>query len=86
MVVFEYPNDNTGAYNIKPEEAKAPIPHKFKIKENGEEETTIVVGNILSKSREKKTGIDTWIYQCQSIVNGIERRYELKYIISRCEW
>ena len=73
MVVFEY-------------EGKTPIPYKFKLQmEEGSEKIVRIDKRITSYSQ-KIAGIDTVIYECQSIIDGIEKRYKLKYILSQCKW
>ena len=73
LVVFEY-ND------------RPPMPYKFKYKEDSGEELTIVVDKCLSVSKSKIAGIECFIYECQSIINGTQRKYELKYIVPKCVW
>lgn len=73
MVVFEY-------------EGKMPIPYKFKLQSDDGEEKTIWIDNRITSYRQKIAGIDTVIYECQSVIDGIEKRYKLKYILSDCRW
>ena len=73
MVVFEY-------------EGKMPIPYKFKLQLDDGEEKTIWIDNRITSYRQKIAGIDTVIYECQSVIDGIEKRYKLKYILSDCRW
>lgn len=73
MVVFEY-------------EGKMPIPYKFKLQLDDGEEKTIWIDNRITSYRQKIAGIDTVIYECQSVIDGIEKRYKLKYILSECKW
>lgn len=63
-----------------------PMPYKFKMVDGSGEEITVKIGNILSHARSKIAGIESIVYQCQSIIGDIEKRYELKYIISECKW
>ena len=73
MVVFEYEND-------------VPIPYKFKMREDSGEEIEVKVDNRLSHYKSRIAGVECIIYECQSIIGGIEKRYELKYVISKCQW
>ena len=73
MVVFEY-------------EGKMPIPYKFKLQLDDGEEKTIWIDNRITSYRQKIAGFDTVIYECQSVIDGIEKRYKLKYILSDCRW
>ena len=73
IVVFEYDD-------------KPPIPYKFKIMEESGEEITVKVDKRLNTHRSRIAGSECIIYECQSIINGIDRRYELKYIVPKCQW
>lgn len=63
-----------------------PIPYKFKLKEENGEYTTIKIDKIIYSHKSKIAGIETIIYACQSVIDGIEKRYELKYILATCRW
>ena len=65
---------------------KAPMPYKSKMKEESGEEITVVVDKFLATSRRRISGEECIIYQCQSMIRDIERKYELKYDISKCSW
>ena len=66
-----------------------PMPYKFKVKgeaSDPEEETTVTVGAVLKCNRTRIAGKESIVYYCQSIIGDVEKRYELKYIISECRW
>lgn len=63
-----------------------PMPYKFKMQDDGDEEIEVKVGTILQINKSKIAGKDSLIYHCQSIIGDIEKRYELKYIIPECRW
>ena len=73
MVVFEY-------------EGKSPIPYKFKIQMGDGSEKTIHIDKRITRYKQRIAGIDTIIYECQSIIDGMDKRYELKYIVPKCQW
>lgn len=73
MVVFEYDN-------------QIPIPCKFKLKEDSGEEIMVTVNRRLGHKKSKTAGVESIIYECQSVIDGVEKRYELKYIINKCQW
>lgn len=73
MVVFEY-------------EGKSPIPYKFKIQLGDGSEKMIHIDKRITSYKQRIAGIDTIIYECQSIIDGIEKRYKLKYILAQCKW
>ena len=61
MVVFEY-------------EGKTPIPYKFKLQMDDGSEKIVRIDKRITSYRQKTAGIDTLIYECQSIIDGIEKR------------
>lgn len=73
MVVFEY-------------EGKTPIPYKFKLQLDDGSEKIIRIDKRINSYRQKIAGIDTVIYECQSVIDGIEKGYKFKYILSDCRW
>ena len=73
MVVFEY-------------EGKMPIPYKFKFQQDDGSEKIIRIDKRITSYTQRIAGIDTIIYECQSLIDGIEKRYKLKYIMSQCKW
>jgi hypothetical protein len=46
----------------------------------------IKIDRILYQEEERLAGNRMYIYKCQSIINGIEKVYELKYELSTCKW
>ena len=63
-----------------------PAPVKFKfLKEDG---TYVVVkiNEIITIKEERFAGNRMFVYACQSAIDGIEKRYELKYEINACKW
>ena len=73
MVVFEY-------------ECRMPIPYKFKLQRDDGSEQLIKIDKRIDSYRQKIAGIETVIYECQSVIDGIEKRYQLKSILSDCRW
>ena len=65
---------------------RPPLPCKFRMREESGEEIVIVVDQCLTTKKSKIAGKECIIYECQSVIRGIERRYELKYIILSCRW
>ena len=65
MVVFEY-------------EGRMPIPYKFKLQRDDGSEQLIKIDKRIDSYRQKIAGIETVIYECQSVIDGIEKRYKLK--------
>ena len=65
---------------------KNPIPYKFKIQDEDGLMQTIKIDKILYSYTNRMAGIDSIIYECQSLIRGTDMRYELKYLIASCQW
>lgn len=63
-----------------------PLPYKFKYREADESSREIYVGKILLSQEQRIAGQRAYVYDCQSLIEGIEKRYQLKYLISECRW
>ena len=66
--------------------AKKPMPYKFKFRDEHENTHEIIIGKILNIEEKKTAGIRTYNYLCESVISGIEKQYELKYILQDCKW
>lgn len=66
-------------------EGTPPTPYKFKLIENSEE-ITIKIDKVIAMHSRRDGGIDKVIYECQGIVNGTEKRFELKYLPKGYKW
>jgi len=63
-----------------------PKPVRFKIKNADESVTVINVDRVIFKDLEKLAGNKMLLFRCQSIINDIDKIYELKYEINTCKW
>ena len=63
-----------------------PLPYKFRYTDNAGESREVLVGRILIAEKQKVGGIPMFVYDCQSVIEGRERRYQLKYRIPDCSW
>lgn len=63
-----------------------PQPIKFRLTKEDEVNFIIKVDKILFKDKERIAGNDVLIYRCQSIINSIDRIFELKYDLKSCQW
>lgn len=61
-------------------------PIKFKYKNDDESIQIIKIDRILFSEKEKLAGNVMYLYRCQSIINDLERIYELKFEPSSCKW
>lgn len=61
-------------------------PVRFKLCNENGENSVIKINKILFTGKEKLAGNEMVVYRCQSIFNGVETLYELKYELSTCKW
>lgn len=54
-------------------------PIKYKIIDDGGESAAVKVDNVLTRSEEKVAGVRSVIFRCKSVVDGVQRVFELKY-------
>ncbi len=62
-----------------------PIPKKFRIEEDDDIQT-IKISKIFSVEEIKRAGTMALIYRCQSVVDGTEKQYELRYKLVEYQW
>lgn len=63
-----------------------PVPYKFRYTTNEGSSMEIKVDRVISIDELKIAGVRSIIYECQSAVEGTERRYQLKYLVPECRW
>ena len=63
-----------------------PIPLRYRITAEDMSDTVIRVDKILFRQEEKIAGNKMILYKCESIINDIQKIYELKYELSTCKW
>ena len=63
-----------------------PRPLKFKIKEQDDISNIIKIDHVIERGTTNIAGIQAYVYKCQSVINGVEKRYELKYELDKCKW
>lgn len=61
-------------------------PVRFKITNEDESNSVIKIDRIICIDKEKLAGNNMLVFKCQSIIDGVERIYELKYELSTCRW
>lgn len=62
-----------------------PRPIKYRLMEE-EKYHTIRVDRVMERSEEKWAGNRMLVYRCQSVIEGREQVYELKYELNTCKW
>jgi hypothetical protein len=60
-----------------------PVRYNLRLPEEG---LTIRIDRILQKREEKLAGNRMLIFTCQSIIDGVEKIYEIKYELGTCKW
>lgn len=63
-----------------------PNPVRFRIKDEKQPWVVIKVNKIVTRSLEKYAGNEMLVFRCQSIMDGLEKIYELKYEKATCRW
>ncbi len=66
--------------------AERPLPYKFRYSDPDGITREVLVGRILLAEKRNAGGIDSLVYECQSRIEGTDRRYQLKYLIDECRW
>lgn len=61
-------------------------PIKFRLFEDGQEPKIIRIDRILDRKTEKLAGNLMLVFTVQSIINGVERIFEMKYEASTYKW
>lgn len=60
-------------------------PIRFRLLEE-EENIVIEVNKVIYKTEEKISGKKVHTFKCQSLINGIEKAYELRYLSENLRW
>lgn len=63
-----------------------PRPIRFKIAAEDEEENVIKVDKILFNYMEKLAGNPMLVFRCKSMINEVEKIFELKYELGTMKW
>lgn len=71
---------------FRAEGGKNPRPYKFRFKDRDERYYEIKIEKIFNVEKWRITGRNSLVYKCSSTVNGVEKLYEIRYIIEECRW
>jgi hypothetical protein len=61
-------------------------PVRFKIVNEDESYSVIKIDRVLYVDKERLAGNHMLLFKCQSVINGAEKLYEIKYELSTCMW
>jgi len=63
-----------------------PVPLRYRITSEDYTNRVVKIDKILFREEEKLAGNRMILYRCESIIDNIQRIFELKYEISTCKW
>lgn len=61
-------------------------PIRYRITTEQSEPIVVKVDKVILRTEEKLAGNKMIIFRCQSVINGLQKIYEVKYEISTCKW
>lgn len=61
-------------------------PVRFKIANEDESNSIIKIDRVICVEKEKLAGNNMLVFKCQSVIDGVEMPYEIKYELSSCKW
>lgn len=61
-------------------------PIKFRYEDDNRSYITVKVDKIISKSQEKLCGNIALIFECQSLIDGEMKLYQVKYFVTEMKW
>lgn len=61
-------------------------PLRFRLKTEDEVLKVIKVDKVIIKELEKLAGNNMLVFRCQSLIDNIQRQFELKYELQTCKW
>jgi len=67
-------------------ESGTPCPIRFRINNENETKQVINVDRVMFVEKEILAGNPMLVFRCQSLINRIEKVYELKFEINTCKW
>lgn len=65
---------------------KIPEPLRFRLRNDDHSYSIIRINRVIDIREEKLAGIRSYVYHCQSLIDNVEKVYELKYIVEACQW
>lgn len=61
-------------------------PVRFKIINKDESISVVKIDKVICVDKEKLAGNNMLVFKCQSIINGSDKLYEIKYELSSCRF
>lgn len=61
-------------------------PVRFKITNEDKSNSVVKIDKVICVEKEKLAGNNMLAFKCQSVINGLDKLYEIKYELSSCSW
>ena len=61
-------------------------PLRFRMSDNRGDTVVVKIDRILIRDEQKIAGNRMLVYKVQSLIDGIEKVYEMKYEVASCKW
>ena len=61
-------------------------PLRFKMETEDESYRVIKIDKVIDRTQERLAGNYMMVFNCQSLIENIEKRYEIKYEFATCKW
>lgn len=61
-------------------------PLRFRIEGEDNSGKVVRVDNVIIKEREKLAGNSMLVFKCQSLIDDVEKQFEIKYDLRTCKW
>jgi hypothetical protein len=61
-------------------------PLRFRIEGEDASGKVIKINNVIIKELEKLAGNPMFVYKCQSLIDNVEKQFEIKYDLRTCKW
>lgn len=71
---------------FKAEGNNKPRPYKFRYRDRDSNTYEVKIEKIFHVEEWKFAGVKSIVYRCSSMICGVEKLYEIRYIIEECRW
>lgn len=61
-------------------------PVRFRMEDENNKYQVVKINKIFYRQKEKIAGNNMMVFKCSSVINGIEKIFELKYEMNTCKW
>jgi hypothetical protein len=61
-------------------------PIRYRVTSEQSEPVVVKIDKVILRTEEKLAGKKMIIFRCQSVINGLQKVYEVKYEIDNCRW